>query len=213
METGVNWEIVTGCENLGGGCESCPSLWEAKENYGVKGHKFEHGYDVKWHADRLAIPMSYDEPRHIWVALGSDLFHEAVPDYFVRAVFSMMNDCSQHLFEVPTKRIERAHKLSGRLIWTDNIALGVTVESSEQKWRIPYLQKIPAKHRAISVCPILGDLGVLELDGISSVGVIPETWGLKRPWKAEWVKNIQRQCEEQGVLFNMDAVTYVPEVA
>lgn len=213
METGVNWEIVTGCENLGGGCESCPSLWEARENYGVKGHKFEHGYGVMFHGERLSDPQKLVNPSTVWVALGSDLFHEAVPDYSIRAVFAVMNEAPQHHFEVPTKRIERASKIGQALQWTDNITLSVTVESWKEKWRISYLQRTPAKHRTISVCPILGDLGRLELNDIEAVGVVPETWGLKRPHKKEWVHSIERQCDEQGVQFSMNAVTYTPEAA
>lgn len=217
----VNWEVVSGCENLGGGCESCPSLWEARENEGVPGHKFEHGYGIRLYPERLTIPLREESPTVYSVAFGSDLFHKDVPMDFIKQVFRVMNKTPHHFYEIVTKRVVRPclaggalQKLfGGPLDWTDNIMLTATVEDASLKWRIRYLKDAPAKRKAISICPILGDVGELDLDGIDVVGAVPETWGLKRPFKEEWIDNVKRQCLEQGVPFVSDHYLYQPEEA
>ena len=53
----------------------------------------------------------------------------------------------------------------------------------------------------LSCEPLLSDLGELELYGIDWVIVGGESGNQARPMKKEWVLNIKRQCEEQGVPF------------
>lgn len=166
---------------------------------GIEGHKFEHGYEVKWHENHLDIPKLYSNPHVFAVSLGSDLFHEAVPFEFIQRAFEVMNDTPRHLYEICTKRAERLGKLAQRLVWSSNISIGVTVESAKEKWRIDHLKNVPASYRYISMVPLLGDVGELDLEGIDGLGFAPEEWGLKRPCKQEWIDSIVRQCEEQGV--------------
>jgi len=37
----------------------------------------------------------------------SDLFHEDIPDEYIRQVFDVVRRAPQHIFQVPTKRAER----------------------------------------------------------------------------------------------------------
>ena len=46
---------------------------------------------------------------------------------------------------------------------------------------------------------MLGPFTNVSLSGIDYVGMVEETWGLKRPMKPEWADDLKRQCEEQGV--------------
>ena len=72
----------------------------------------------------------------------SDLFHKDVPDEFIIKVFEVMNKASWHTFQVLTKRAERLEKIAPKLNWTQNIWLGVTVESKKNIFRIevfPYI--------------------------------------------------------------------------
>lgn len=190
MET-VNWQLTTGCTSLGGGCESCPSLWEYR--------KKSMNYTLVMHRAQLAVPLMNNYPKSYTVCLGSDLFHEGVTDEFIRQTFNVMNECPEHKFEVSTKRIERALVLSGSLEWTDNIVFGTTVESDDKKWRIKLLRQIPSQNRHISFLPLLGPIRDLELMGIHSAGVGAEEWGYHRPCEDEWITDIERQCENQGV--------------
>lgn len=199
MET-INWPVVSGCTNLGGGCESCPSLWE----YEDKGWD----YSLKMHPGALIYPKVNPDPTIYTVGLGSDLFHEDVSDEFIRYVFDTMNECRWHFFEIATKRIQRAERLAPSLTWSENISLGVTVEKSEFKWRVTHLQNIPAASRFISFLPLLGSVGKINLEGIQAATVGAEDWGLKRPCKEGWVKGINKQCIDQGVELSNQVRTY-----
>jgi protein gp37 len=57
--------------------------------------------------ERLDQPRRWRRPRVIFVNSMSDLFHENVPLDFIKAVFDVMAECEQHVFQVLTKRHER----------------------------------------------------------------------------------------------------------
>jgi protein gp37 len=59
---------------------------------------------------------------------------------------------------------------------------------------------VPANVRFLSCEPLLGPLR-LDLQGIHWVIVGGESGPRARPMKAEWVRDIRRQCEEAGVAF------------
>ena len=85
-----------------------------------------------------------------------------------------------------------------------NCWIGTTVENelAVLHGRIDFLSAIvSAKTRFLSCEPILSDLGTLDLTGIGWVIVGGESGNQARPMKKEWVLNIKRQCEEQGVPF------------
>lgn len=191
-----NWEIVTGCERLTAGCDSCPSYWHYKK----------HGmdYTVKEQMQNLTQPSESVIPKIYSVAFGSDLFHESVSLRNLKRIFSEMNKARHHSFEILTKRIERACCLSSEFDWSPNIFMGVSVESGEYGWRIDYLKKIPAHYKYVSISPILGAFPDMDLSGINLVGVVEETWGFGRKAKREWVEDIERQCVRQNVEFSLN---------
>lgn len=83
-----------------------------------------------------------------------------------------------------------------------NVWLGVTVEDQKHgKPRIDTLRNIPAAVRFLSVEPLLEDLGELDLTGIHWAIVGGESGPGCRPMDMAWVRNIERQCDEQGVAF------------
>jgi protein gp37 len=191
-----NWEIVKGCEQLTEGCNSCPSY----------AHYAEHGldYTASPFLQNLGVPTDDQFSKIYTVALGSDLFHESVSIPVLQLIFDTLNRARHHCFEITTKRIERAYCVSKELQWTENIWLGTSVESGEYLWRMDYLNKIPANYKIISACPILGAFpSNMDLSGIDQFSVIEETWGLKRPAKQNWIDDIERQCKDQEVEFNM----------
>lgn len=68
----------------------------------------------------------------------SDLFHPDVPESFIRAVFTVMNECPQHTFQVLTKRSERLTELGPSLTWPPNVWMGVSVEDDRVTERIDH---------------------------------------------------------------------------
>ncbi len=191
-----NWEIVTGCERISEGCDSCPSYWYHYDN--------KLDYTTTMHLDLLNVPVDDQISKIYSVAHGSDLFHESVNLDSLKVIFNVMNRSRHHLFEIVTKRIERASYLYQDLEWTDNILFGVAIESGKYRWRIDKLRGCPAKFKFLSACPILGPFTQVDLSGINKVGVVEESWGLKRPMKNEWVEDLKQQCINQGVEFSMD---------
>ena len=57
----------------------------------------------------------------------SDMFHDDIPDDFIRNVFAIMNETSHHDYQILTKRSQNRLQLSDDLTWTPNIVTGVTV--------------------------------------------------------------------------------------
>jgi protein gp37 len=81
-----------------------------------------------------------------------------------------------------------------------NVWLGVTVEDRKHGLaRLEVLKQVPAALRFLSMEPLLEDLGQLDLTGIAWVIAGGESGPAARPMDPEWVLNIQRQCQEQGV--------------
>lgn len=200
-----NWALTTGCESLGAGCESCPSLWEYKR----KGWD----YSIKIHPEKLFEPLENNEPTYYTVSFGSDLFHAEVPDLFIDAVFKIINRAPGHTFELMTKRVERLSDMASSLQWPDNVLVGTTVESADQKWRVKYLKDVPTDKRFVSFVPLLGEVGEVDLSGIMSAGGMGEEWELKRPFDQQWLDNIKRQCGDQSVQWIDSYSLYEQEAA
>lgn len=136
----------------------------------------------------------------IFVNSMSDLFHEDVPRWFIESVFEVMRKAGWHTFQILTKRSERLAQLAPRLSWPENVWMGVSVENQRWADRVDDLRKVPAKVRFLSCEPLLGPLR-LDLQGIHWVIVGGESGPRARPMKAEWVREIRRQCEEAGAAF------------
>lgn len=104
------WNPVTGCTPVSAGCQHCFAKAFAKRFW--KGRPFS---DVQCHEDQLDQPMKRRKPTTYFVNSMSDLFHPAVPFYFVDRVFATMALCRQHTFMVLTKRPERMTRYSESL--------------------------------------------------------------------------------------------------
>ena len=202
----VAWPVVTGCERLTSGCDNCPTYWEYKKN--------GWNYHPKIHYGELKVPSERSEPTGFMVAAGSDLFHEAVTEHFIKSVFEIMAENPNHHFEIVSKRIERMVAMSERgLQWPDNVVAATAVEEAKYKWRIDALRELKAKKKMISFGPLIGKVGEIDMEGIDVAGVVVATWGLNpRPAKQEWIDEIITQCVFQGVLLSDDAWLMEEEV-
>ena len=131
----------------------------------------------------------------------SDIMHKDVPDEFIEKVFAVMNKTPQHRYYVLTKRPKRLVELSEKLTFTDNIWVGVTIENADYTWRIDELRKIPATTRFLSVEPLLGPMGEMNLANIHWLIVGGETGPGARHMDVEWAIEVKNQCQEHGVAF------------
>jgi protein gp37 len=79
---------------------------------GVSLQRVEHR-DARWNGvvrmvpEHLADPLRWRKPRRIFVNSMSDLFHEALTNEQIAAVFGVMAAAPRHTFQVLTKRAER----------------------------------------------------------------------------------------------------------
>jgi len=213
--TDATWNPITGCTKISPGCAYCYAETFAERFRGVPGHPFEQGFDIKFWPERLKLPLKWKEPRRIFVNSMSDLFHESVPDDFIKQIFGVMGQAKHHIFQVLTKRCERmldwtrSYFLSsgavknGKRAWPAHVWLGVSVENQLYTSRIKYLQQTPALIRFLSVEPLLGPVNFdgSTLKGIHWVIVGGESGPRARPVKPEWVFKIRGQCEKHNVPF------------
>lgn len=133
----------------------------------------------------------------------SDLFHEKLPFPFIQDVFKVMNENPQHIFQVLTKRADILQKYAPNLTWSDNIWMGVTVESNKYYRRIDALNTTGAKVKFLSCEPLLFSIKDMPLDGINWVIVGGES-GAKakvRPIQDDWVREVRDMCLSENIPF------------
>jgi len=202
--TDATWNPVTGCTKVSPGCDHCYAERFAERFRGVAGHAYEHGFDVTLRPERLDQPLRWARPRMIFVNSMSDLFHRDVPDVFIDRVFDVMRDAHWHTFQVLTKRPARMRALV-KMAWPErmppNVWLGVSVEDAVRKVRIRELVATPAALRFLSLEPLIGQVGFLDLAGIDWVIVGGESGPGARAMDPIWVHEVRAQCHDQGVPF------------
>lgn len=199
--TETTWNPVTGCTKISTGCQNCYAYILAKRLKAMSNPRYINGFDITLHYDLLDKPLSWKSPRKIFVNSMSDLFHEDIPVEFIEKVFATMNKASWHTFQVLTKRSENLKKLSPSLKWSENIWMGVTVESFSEKYRIDDLKETKAKIKFLSLEPLLSSLGEIDLSNIDWVIVGGESGPKARPMNIDWVREIRDQCIEQKTPF------------
>lgn len=121
--TDASWNPVRGCTRVSPGCVHCYAETVAARFSGP-GQPYQGlaqwvtrpggEREARW-TGKLAFvetmldqPLRWRRPRRIFVNSMSDLFHEAMPDEWIDRVFAIMALAPQHVFQVLTKRPERA---------------------------------------------------------------------------------------------------------
>lgn len=137
----------------------------------------------------------------IFVNSMSDLFHPAVPAEFVVSVFETMERADWHIFQVLTKRPERAIELSSALPWPSNVWVGVSVENRRFLHRLDALRSIPALLRFASCEPLLGPLSGIDLTNIDWVIAGRESGPRARRMKPTWAHALRDECVAQDIPF------------
>jgi protein gp37 len=199
--TESTWNPVTGCTKISSGCLNCYAERMARRLKAMGQRNYRNGFKVTCHPHLLDVPLKWKKSKMVFVNSMSDLFHEDVPVEFILDIFSTMRQARQHQFQILTKRAERLAELSTELPWSDNIWMGVTVESVDYQYRIDYLRYTGANIKFLSFEPLLEDLGELNLDEIDWVIVGGESGPGARPMEVDWVRNIREQCLAQNVPF------------
>lgn len=190
---------MTGCSKISEGCKNCYAERMARRLYAMGVARYRNGFRVTLHQDLVDLPLSWSQPRVIFVNSMSDLFHDDVPLSFIKAVFDTMRKCPQHTFQVLTKRADRLAAVSGDLPWSHNIWMGVSVENGDHYDRIKLLTASHARVKFLSCEPLIGRLRRLPLSKIDWVIVGGESGPRARFMDPAWVTEIRDQCVKKGV--------------
>ena len=199
--TESTWNPVTGCSRVSAGCLNCYAERMARRLHAMGQPSYRNGFEVTCHPNLLSRPLAWKQSQMVFVNSMSDLFHEDVPEVFIRQVFDVMRRAHWHQFQILTKRSERARELAAALDWSENVWMGVTVEQTRFRFRIDHLREVPAAVRFLSLEPLLGPLKNLDLGLIDWVIVGGESGPGARPMQESWLRDIRDQCIGQGVRF------------
>ena len=202
--TSKTWNPTTGCTKVSKECDNCyAEVLTNRYMHMPQQEKYKLGFNVfVQHENSLNEPYTWKKPETVFVNSMSDLFHKDVALEFLKKVFKVMNETPQHTYQILTKRHHELEKYSDELDWTDNIWMGVSVGHGAGVRRIESLVKSGAKHKFLSVEPLIEELPDLELEGIDWVIVGGES-GIKniRLVKKDWILKVKKNCDEQNVPF------------
>lgn len=214
--TDSTWNPVAGCTLVSPGCTNCYAMRMAarleamgtgkyrgttrRSGAGERGRAVWTGR-VNLDEGALAAPFGWKKPKRIFVNSMSDLFHEEVPDDFIRRVWSTMASASWHDFQILTKRPGRMREVLAGMPVLPNVWLGTSVENADHVARLEDLRATPAAIRFVSFEPLLGPVDRVDLDGIVWAIVGGESGPGARTMDQAWVDGIHRQCIAQGTAF------------
>ena len=203
--TESTWNPTTGCTKISPGCKNCYADRLSKRLKAMGNKKYARGFKYVEHASDLTLPLTWKKPKKIFVNSMSDLFHEDATMEFIRKCFSTMVKANWHTYQVLTKRPEKMAKFSKLFIKyfgykiPANIWMGTSIENADYKWRANELRKVSCQTRFLSIEPLIGSLGKINLKNIDWVIIGGESGPRFRPVKKEWIMEIINQCEQQNV--------------
>ena len=199
--TEETWNPATGCTKVSEGCKNCYAERIAKRLHGYNQPKYKNKFEYTEHPDTLELPTTWKKPRRIFVNSMSDLFHEDATQGFLDSVFhTMLHLAPQHTYQILTKREDRLANFSREFSnehggpIPSHIWVGVSVENAQTTHRICDLQNTQAVKKFVSFEPLLGDVGIVDLQGIDWAIIGGESGPNARPIKKEWIHNIINHC-------------------
>jgi protein gp37 len=116
-----------------------------------------------------------------------------------RCVFAKITQRDDCQFVTTTKRPERFEAHGHELNWPDNLWMGVSIENGDYIYRADILKRIPAKHRWLSIEPMIGSVGGLDLTLIEWLVTGGESGKNRRHFDPQWAYDIGQQALEIGV--------------
>jgi len=129
--TEQTWNPIRGCSRVSEGCRNCYAERQAGRMAGPGG-AYEGLVKLtpsgpRWTGrlslveEKLAEPLRWTRPRMIFVNSMSDLFHEALTNEEIAAVFGVMAAAPRHTFQVLTKRAKRMREW---FAWAEKFVIG-----------------------------------------------------------------------------------------
>jgi len=181
----LDWmcSCVHGCTPESEGCANCFARRTAETRLrGRGGYPVDEPFRVTLNPAALDELYGMRKARRVGIAFMGDLFHEQVPDDFIRAVFRAAEGCAESAGSTMLFLTKRARRLRDFLtvFWAGGprprscpgrIWIGVSVEDqAAADARIPLLLQTPAVVRFVSCEPLLGPLSLRPHDDFSDSG-------------------------------------------
>lgn len=214
--SGISWTDATfnpwaGCTKVSPACDHCYAEIDTKRRGYVQWGKdaprrrTSVGYWnqlEKWNIDALA----YGTRRRVFIGSWCDIMEENPQLTAMRAdLWPRLERCVFLDKLLLTKRPQNFRRFLPRH-WIEGPLPSVwgmtTVESSEYRWRIDALRDTPFAVRGLSMEPLLGPVGNLDLRGIHWVIAGGESQHGARPMNPDWAREIRDQCIDAGVPFH-----------
>ena len=211
----ANWNLWHGCTRASTGCLHCymyrrdeslgkdPSLVRMTEDFDLPVRVLRAGKNK----GRYKIPHG----SHIYTCFSSDFFHPAADEWRDEA-WAMIKERSDCSFFMITKRPERIadHLPSGWGEVRKHVIIAVTCENQEMAdKRLPIYLSLPLFHHSVMLEPMLSAVDLQPyIDGYRDAAGVPvlrhvtvggESGPGARLCDFSWVKDIHRQCSENGL--------------
>lgn len=207
--TDHTWNPWMGCSKVSQGCKHCYAATLTKNRMGI---------DVFGHHDRQrtgkavwARPRTWNnaaeaegQPKRVFCSSLADIFEDHPgPNAWRPEVWDIIRQSPWLDFQLLTKRPENVTKMlpdDWGKGWP-NVWLGTSIEDNRVKERGPILTAVPAIVHFVSYEPAIGPLDELSLEGIEWMIVGGESGPGYRPMDLDWVRDMRRRCERDGVAF------------
>ena len=199
------WNPWHGCHKCSEGCQNCYAYFLDKR-YGrdtneVVKNKSNFNFPVK--KDR-AGQYKLESGSFVRVCMTSDFFLEEA-DEWRKEAWDYIRQRPDVTFSLLTKRAQRISECLPD-DWSDgwdNVTFSVSCENQKRlDERIPYLLKLPSKHKWVSLKPFIGEIDMeeyLATGQIESVLAGGENYLGSRPLHYEWVKKVYDACVKYNV--------------
>jgi len=185
--TNETWNPVVGCEAVSEGCDHCyaKTLHDMRHRAHLAGKQMLPQYHVPFEIvqlkpERLTHPLSWREPRRVFVNSVSDLFHKDVPLDFLDKCFVVMAYARRHTFQILTKR---PHRMRDYMRSWANVGTDSAMQErwdAARKWLIEAIGQRPGakKHGTYTIGYLQQReyIGVMMADTWTDGRVPPNIW-------------------------------------
>lgn len=227
----VNWNTVRGCSRVSEGCSHCyaerlagrfcrPGL-PYHGLAAIKNGESRWTGEISFVEKHVPDPIKWKAPAKIFVNSMSDLFHPAVKDEWLAAIFDVMGRAPQHTYLILTKRPERMRDVLAAAAdpavarafektysqpWPPpNWWFGVSIEDQKTAdQRLPILAECIAAIRWVSYEPALGPVDWLGMHGppwMDWLVVGGESGAEARPMHPMWARAARDICRSIQIPF------------